>query len=110
MATMYQNLPGIFFVLPLKLLLSKSLHWYGGHNQRSERPLAVGNNIKMIEKKKIDFDCSNIVALTSFKSTSSEKDYLLRRLKELIDLEEKQVKLEIKKKKVYTNCVILKHT
>ena len=43
--------------------------------------------------------CSNIVALTSFKSTSSEKDYLLRRLKELIDLEEKQVKLEIKKKK-----------
>ena len=43
--------------------------------------------------------CSNIVALTSFKSTSSEKDYLLRRLKELIDLEEKQVKLEIKKRK-----------
>ena len=43
--------------------------------------------------------CSNIVALTSFKSTSSEKDYLLRRLKELIDLEEKQVKLEIRKKK-----------
>ena len=39
--------------------------------------------------------CSNIVALGSFKSNSSEKEFLLRRLQELITKEERQVKVEI---------------
>merc|ERR1711976_791270 len=40
--------------------------------------------------------CSNIVA--SFKSNSSEKEFLLKRLQELIELEERQIRAEITKK------------
>lgn len=39
--------------------------------------------------------CSNIVALGSFKSNSSEKEFLLRRLQELITKEESQVKVDL---------------
>merc|ERR1712032_692222 len=39
--------------------------------------------------------CSNIMALGSFKSNSTEKEFLLRRLQELITREERQVKVEI---------------
>ena len=42
--------------------------------------------------------CSNIVALGSFKSNSSEKEYLLKRLQELITKEETQVKMDIEAK------------
>lgn len=45
--------------------------------------------------QELKHSCSNIVALGSFKSSSSEKEFLLRRLQELITKEERQVKVDI---------------
>ena len=43
--------------------------------------------------------CSNIISLSTSKRNSSEKEILLKRLKELIDLEVKSIKSEIETKK-----------
>merc|ERR1711971_751437 len=43
--------------------------------------------------------CSNIISLSTSNRNSSEKEILLKRLKELIDLEVKSIKIEIETRK-----------